>query len=55
MSGGDALPIDSWKVIVSSVLLMICIGGIIGNCCVIVVFRRVLTVLEKQNLQLHLL
>ena len=39
-AGGDALPMDSWKVVVSSVLLLICISGIVGNCCVIVVIVR---------------
>jgi len=33
-------PVDSWKVIVSIVHLLICVSGIVGNACVIVVIAR---------------
>ena len=40
-SGGRAPdgvpPIDSWKAIVSSIHLLICISGIVGNSCVVIV------------------
>lgn len=43
-SGGrvpyGAPPIDRWKAIVSVVHLLICVGGIVGNSCVIVVIAR---------------
>lgn len=32
--------IDSWKIIVSAIHLLICVSGIIGNSCVIVVIAR---------------
>ena len=37
---GGAPPVDSWKAIVSAVYALICISGIIGNSCVIVVIAR---------------
>jgi len=37
---GRPAPVDSWTAIVSVVHLLICVSGIVGNACVIVVIAR---------------